>query len=148
MILGNACTRACKFCDVPTAPTKPPRTEEPREVAEMLSRLKLMYAVITSVDRDDLSDGGVSIWFETIHRVKKACPTMKIETLVPDFKGNSSLINKICLAQPDVLSHNLETVESLQSMVRPQCRYSWSLDTLNIAAKNKIITKSSLLNLI
>ena len=145
MILGSACSRACKFCDVPTGPMESPRTEEPREVAEMLSHLNLKYAVITSVDRDDLNDGGASIWVETIQRVKAVCPAMKIETLIPDFKGNLNLIIKICQAQPDILSHNLETVESLQSMVRPQCRYSWSLATLNIAAKNKIITKSSIM---
>ena len=145
MILGDSCTRACRFCDVPTGNIIPPRKDEPREVAEVLAELNLHYAVITSVNRDDLSDGGSTIWAETIHQVKKICPNMNIEVLIPDFKGNVSFIQKVCLAKPDVLAHNLETVESLQSDVRPQCRYSWSLDTLRIAAKNKMVTKSSLM---
>ena len=145
MILGNACTRACRFCDVPTGHMQIPRKEEPREVAEMLSHLDLQHAVITSVDRDDLPDGGANIWAETIQRVKKACPGMKVEVLIPDFKGEVSLIEKICLAQPNVLAHNLETVESLQKIVRPQCTYSWSLKTLRISSKKKIITKSGLM---
>ena len=145
MILGDTCTRACRFCDIPTGHMQVPRKREPREVAAMLSRLNLKYAVITSVDRDDLPDGGALIWVETIQRVKKACPDMKVEVLIPDFQGKVSLIEKICQAQPDVLTHNLETVESLQSVVRPQCRYSWSLKTLEVASKNKMITKSSLM---
>ena len=145
MILGDTCTRACRFCDVPTGHLRTPRKEEPREVAKMLSHLNLKYAVITSVDRDDLPDGGALIWVETIQRVKEACPNMKVEVLIPDFKAKVALIEKICQAQPDVLAHNLETVESLQSAVRPQCRYSWSLKTLEVASKNKMITKSSLM---
>ena len=145
MILGATCTRACRFCDIPTGHMQVPRKEEPGEVAEMLSCLDLQYTVLTSVDRDDLQDGGADIWAETIQRVKKACPDMKVEVLIPDFKGEVSLIEKICLTQPDVLAHNLETVESLQAVVRPQCRYSWSLKTLEIASKKKIITKSSLM---
>ena len=146
MILGDTCTRACRFCDVPTGGhMQVPRKEEPKEVADMLSCLGLQYAVITSVNRDDLPDGGADIWAETIKLVKKTCPDMKVEVLIPDFKGEVSLIEKICQAQPDVLAHNLETVESLQSVVRPQCRYSWSLRTLELASKKKMITKSSLM---
>jgi len=124
---------------------KPPKENESIEVAEMLSMLGLNYVVITSVDRDDLDDGGAGIWAETIHRVKERCPGMKVEALIPDFKGEFSLVNKVCQSKPDVIAHNLETVESLQSLIRPQCRYSWSLETLRIASEKKIITKSNLM---
>jgi len=145
MILGDTCTRACRFCDVPTGHMRPPRMEEPIKIAKMLSSLDLRYVVITSVDRDDLPDGGADIWAKTIHRVKEDCPDMKVEALIPDFKGEVFLINKICQEKPDVLAHNLETVESLQSFVRPQCRYSWSLNVLKIASEKKMITKSNLM---
>ena len=145
MILGDTCTRTCRFCGVPSGHMKPPRIEEPVEIAEMLSTLDLRYVVITSVDRDDLPDGGSDIWVQTINRIKESCPGIRIEALIPDFKGEVSYIGKICQAQPDILAHNLETVESLQSFVRPQCRYSWSLNVLKIASDKKIITKSSLM---
>ena len=145
MILGDTCTRSCRFCDVPTGSMKPPRVEEPTEIAEMLSKINLKYIVITSVDRDDLPDGGSDIWAQTIHQVKKKNPSMKVEALIPDFKGEDFLINKICQAKPDVVAHNIETVESLQSIVRPQCRYSWSLNVLENASKKNMITKSGLM---
>ncbi len=145
MILGDTCTRACRFCDVPTGNVRQPRLDEPAEVAEMLSALDLKYAVITSVDRDDLPDGGAEIWAETVRRVKQKCPQMKVEALIPDFKGELPLIEKVCGAAPDVLAHNLETVASLQAVVRPQCRYSWSLDTLKTASRMGLVTKSSLM---
>ena len=145
MMLGSTCSRACRFCDVPTGHMKQPRETEPKEVAEMLSMLGLNYVVITSVDRDDLFDGGAGIWAETIYRVKEFCPSMKVEALIPDFKGDFALVNKVCHSKPDVIAHNLETVESLQSLIRPQCRYSWSLETLKIASENNIITKSNLM---
>jgi lipoic acid synthetase len=145
MILGDTCTRACRFCDVPTGNVRQPRLDEPAEVAEMLSALDLKYAVITSVDRDDLPDGGAEIWAETVRRVKQKCPQMKVEALIPDFKGKLPLIEKVCGAAPDVLAHNLETVASLQAVVRPQCRYSWSLDTLKTASRMGLVTKSSLM---
>jgi lipoic acid synthetase len=145
MILGDTCTRACRFCDVPTGFMKPPRGEEPIEIAEMISKINLKYIVITSVDRDDLPDGGSYIWANTIHQIKKRNPYIKIEALIPDFKGENSLVNKICQEKPEVIAHNIETVESLQSIVRPQCRYSWSLKVLENVSKKNIITKSSLM---
>ncbi|GJL80164.1 MAG: lipoyl synthase [Nitrospinaceae bacterium] len=146
MILGDTCTRACRFCDVPTGNLQLPREEEPDEVAKMLSKLNLGYTVITSVDRDDLKDGGASHWAETLKAVKVHCPAMKVEALIPDFRGESSLVRTVCEAGPDVLAHNLETVPSLQAKVRPQCRYKWSLDTLYFAGKNfDLLTKSSLM---
>ena len=145
MILGETCTRSCQFCDVPTGSMKPPREEEPVEIAEMLSKLNLEYVVITSVDRDDLPDGGAGIWAKTIYNIKVRNPYVKVEALIPDFKGEDSLVNKICQSQPDVIAHNIETVESLQSIVRPQCRYSWSLKVLKNISKKNIITKSNLM---
>ena len=146
MILGDTCSRACRFCDVATGNMLAPDTDEPSRIAETLSKLDLRYAVITSVDRDDLIDGGAEHWVKTIQLIRARCPQMKIETLIPDFEGKMDLVEKICTANPDVLAHNLETVESLQSRLRPQCRYSWSLDTLRTAAtKTNLIVKSSLM---
>jgi lipoic acid synthetase len=146
MILGNTCSRACRFCDVATGNMLAPDTDEPSRIAETLSKLNLRYAVITSVDRDDLIDGGAEHWVKTIQFIRTRCPQIKIETLIPDFQGQINLVEKICMAEPDVLAHNLETVESLQSRLRPQCRYSWSLETLRTAAsKNNLIVKSSLM---
>ena len=146
MILGDSCSRACKFCDVATGSLITPNPNEPKIIAETLSKLNLRYAVITSVDRDDLIDGGAEHWVKTIQNIRIQCPEIKIETLIPDFQGKMSLVEKICEAKPDVLAHNLETVKSLQSTIRPQCRYDWSLDTLRTAAnKNNLIVKSSLM---
>ena len=146
MILGDTCSRACRFCDVATGNMLAPDTDEPSRIAETLSKLDLSYAVITSVDRDDLIDGGAEHWVKTIQLIRARCPQMKIETLIPDFQGKMDLVEKICTANPYVLAHNLETVESLQSRLRPQCRYSWSLDTLRTAAtKTNLIVKSSLM---
>ena len=146
MILGDTCTRACRFCDVPTGHLKLPDPEEPDKVALSLSRLDLKFAVITSVDRDDLQDGGAGHWVKTVAAIRCRCPKIKIETLIPDFQGNTDLIRQVCEARPDVLAHNLETVESLQSVARPQCRYEWSLKTLKIAAATEgVIVKSGLM---
>ena len=146
MILGDHCSRACRFCDVPTGQMLPPDVNEPRQVAEMLSKLNLRYVVITSVDRDDLPDGGARHWAQTLQYIHELCPDLGVEVLVPDFKAEESLIETVCIAQPDVFAHNIETVESLQKNVRPQCRYDWSLDTLTVAARKfGMITKSSMM---
>jgi lipoic acid synthetase len=146
MILGDHCSRACRFCDVPTGQMLPPDDNEPRQVAEMLSQLNLNYVVITSVDRDDLPDGGAHHWAKTIQQIHELCPDLGVEVLVPDFKAEASMIEMICVTQPDVFAHNIETVESLQKHVRPQCRYDWSLKTLTVAAQQfGMITKSSMM---
>ncbi|MBC8286200.1 MAG: lipoyl synthase [Nitrospinae bacterium] len=146
MILGDTCTRACRFCDVATGHLNLPDPDEPDKVAGSLSRLNLKFAVITSVDRDDLPDGGAGHWVKTIMAIRSRCPNIKIETLIPDFQGKTGLIRQVCEARPDVLAHNLETVESLQRQARPQCRYEWSLKTLKIAAETeKTIVKSGLM---
>lgn len=146
MILGDSCSRACRFCDVPTGSLSIPDPDEPDKVALSLSKLGLKFAVITSVDRDDLPDGGAGQWVQTIKAIRNQCPGVKIETLIPDFQGKTKLIEQICEVRPDVLAHNLETVESLQKNVRPQCRYDWSLKTLEVASKRKgLIVKSGLM---
>ena len=146
MILGDTCTRACRFCDVPTGNMNSPDPNEPDKIALSLSQLNLNFAVITSVDRDDLPDGGAGHWVKTIKAIRDLCPKIKIETLIPDFQGDSDLIRQVCETRPDILAHNMETVESLQRRVRPQCRYKWSLKTLKIAAENnQTIVKSGLM---
>ena len=130
MILGDRCSRACRFCDVPTGGLLPPDPEEPARIAQIISILGLQYSVVTSVDRDDLPDGGAEHWAETIRNIRKLSPELKLEVLIPDFKGLANLLGIVCEAGPDVLAHNIETVRSLQSKVRPQCKYQWSLDTL------------------
>jgi lipoyl synthase len=136
MILGNVCTRSCGFCDVQTGRPGIPDADEPRRVAEALAGLNLNYVVITSVDRDDLDDGGAAHWAETIRAVKTACPTLGIEVLVPDFKGELDNVDVVLDARPDCYSHNIETVEALHRIVRPQARYERSLATLEHAAKD------------
>lgn len=146
MILGDHCSRACRFCDVPSGRLEPLNAEEPARVADMLAKLDLRYVVITSVDRDDLADGGAGQWAATLMQVRQKSPHLKLEALIPDFEGKAPLIEKVCEAAPDVLSHNLETVASLQHKVRPQCRYQWSLTALSIAANRfGLVTKSGLM---
>ena len=135
MILGNICTRSCGFCDVQTGRPGQVDREEPSRVATTLSELGLEYVVITSVDRDDLKDGGAGVWAETIRRVRQACPTMGIEVLTPDFKGDLDDVTQVLEARPDCFSHNLETVDSLHDVVRPQANYRRSISVLEHAAK-------------
>ncbi len=145
MILGNVCTRSCGFCDVATGRPGPVDLEEPLRVAEVLSKLDLRYTVITSVDRDDLPDGGASIWAQTITEVRKTCPGMEIEVLVPDFKGDKTAISTVVTASPNVYAHNIETVERLHRPVRPQAKYQRSLDTLAHARALGAVTKSGIM---
>jgi lipoic acid synthetase len=145
MILGNVCTRSCGFCDVMTGRPGKVDEDEPRRVAQALSHLGLRYAVVTSVDRDDLKDGGARIWAETIRQVKAACPEMGLEVLTPDFKGVEADILTVVEARPDVFAHNIETVERLHARVRPQARYDRSLKVMEIASKAGAITKSGVM---
>ncbi|HET6612199.1 MAG TPA: lipoyl synthase [Kofleriaceae bacterium] len=145
MILGDICTRSCRFCDVATGRPLPPDPDEPRRVAEMLSRLFLEHTVITCVDRDDLKDGGAGHWAETIRRVKAACPTMTLETLTGDFKGQTDLVDIVLDAAPDVFSHNLETVPRLSRQVRVQASYPRSYRILEHARGRGQITKTGLM---
>jgi len=147
MILGDTCTRACRFCAVRTG--RPPEydLEEPGRVAEAIRNLRLQYAVITSVDRDDLEDGGAYIFAETIRKVREACAGIRIEVLIPDFRGSVEALQAVVEARPDVLAHNLETVDRLYPIARAGSRYRRSLDHLRNAKSFglPVTTKSSIM---
>ena len=145
MILGDICTRSCRFCDVTTGRPLPADPDEPRRVAEMLGRLGLEHTVITCVDRDDLADFGAAHWAETIRRVKAACPEMTLEVLAGDFKGNTDLVDIVLDADPDVFAHNLETVPRLSRQVRVQASYPRSYKILEHARKRGAVTKTGLM---
>lgn len=145
MILGAVCTRSCGFCDVATGRPESVDTDEPERLARSLGRLKLRYAVITSVDRDDLEDGGAGAWAETIRQIKAHCPRLKIEALTPDFRGELDSVGTVIEAEPHVFAHNLETVESLHRLVRPQAKYERSLAVLEQAKKLGAVTKSGVM---
>jgi lipoyl synthase len=145
MILGDVCTRSCRFCDVVTGRPLPPDPDEPRRVAEMLSALDLRHTVITCVDRDDLPDGGAAHWAETIRRVKERCPEMTLEVLTGDFKGDTASVDTVLAADPDVFAHNLETVPRLSREVRVQASYPRSYRILEHAKARGAITKTGLM---
>ena len=146
MILGNTCTRSCGFCDVMTGRPGRVDPDEPRRVAESLAGLDLNYVVITSVDRDDLDDGGATAWANTITAIKEACPDLGLEVLTPDFKGELENVDIVLDAEPDCFSHNIETVEALHREVRPQARYERSLAVLEHAAKDgRALVKSGMM---
>jgi lipoic acid synthetase len=145
MILGDICTRSCRFCDVTTGRPLPPDPDEPRRVAEMLGRLQLEHTVITCVDRDDLADFGAAHWAETIRQVKAACPAMTLEVLAGDFKGKTELVDVVLDADPDVFAHNLETVPRLSRAVRVQASYPRSYRILEHARRRDAVTKTGLM---
>jgi lipoic acid synthetase len=145
MILGDICTRACKFCATKTGKPLYPDPEEPSRLAAAIKAMNLKHCVITSVDRDDLSDGGASFWADTIECVKKENPGVTIEALIPDFDGKPMEILKIIKAGPDVISHNLETVKRLTPLIRTKAKYDRSLLVLNYIAENGTIAKSGLM---
>jgi lipoic acid synthetase len=130
MILGDVCTRSCKFCAVKTGLPPEYDTDEPRRVAEAIRQLNLRYAVITSVDRDDREDGGAFIFAETIGKTRAACEDIHIEVLIPDFRGNAEALRIVVDARPDVLAHNVETVPRLYPIARAGSRYGRSLELL------------------
>jgi lipoic acid synthetase len=145
MILGNVCTRSCGFCNVITGKPTELDLDEPYRVAEAVKRLDLQYAVITSVNRDELKDGGASVWAETIRQVRKECPNTSIEVLIPDFMGNWQALETVMEAKPDVLNHNIETVPRLYLTVRPQGKYERSLELISRAKAKGMLTKSGLM---
>jgi lipoyl synthase len=145
MILGDICTRSCRFCDVTTGRPLPADPDEPRRVAEMLGRLDLEHTVITCVDRDDLPDGGAAHWAATIRQVKRACPSMTLEVLTGDFKGHTADVDTVLAAGPDVFAHNLETVPRLSRQVRVQASYPRSYTILEHARKQGAVTKTGLM---
>ncbi len=145
MILGDTCTRSCGFCNVKTG--RPPVTDldEPRRVAEQLRGSGLSHVVITSVDRDDLPDGGAAIWAETIREVHAACPELSVEVLVGDFQGEPLDIDLVIEAKPEILAHNIETVERMHPAVRPQARYDRSLAVLKQISDAGLVSKTSIM---
>ncbi len=151
MILGNLCTRGCAFCSVPKgSPAKREfmlDAEEPEHVAEMAAEMRLRYVVITSVNRDELPDGGSTHWAATVRAVRRAVPTAKVEVLTPDFCGDMDAVARVLDAGPDVYNHNMETVKRLYGKVRPQADYRQSLDVLAFARKYQpeTLTKSGLM---
>lgn len=142
MILGDICTRACKFCATKTGKPLPPDTEEPQRLAESIKTMQLKHCVITSVDRDDLPDGGASFWAETINYIKKINPGTTIETLIPDFDGKPENIQKIIDEGPDIISHNIETVRRLTPLIRTKAKYEWSLGVIRYISEKTKIAKS------
>lgn len=142
MILGNVCTRSCGFCNVITGKPTELDLDEPRRVADAIKLMQLKYVVITSVNRDELRDGGAAIWAETITRVRAESPDTRIEVLIPDFNGNEQSLQTVIDARPDVLNHNVETVPRLYLRVRPQARFERSLELLKRAKAKGLTTKS------
>jgi len=148
MILGDICTRACGFCAVPSGkPVGPPDEEEPTRVAEAVARMGLRYAVVTSVNRDDQSDGGAHIFARTIEQIRRRVPGCKVEVLIPDFRGNWDALNVVLATRPDVLNHNTETVPRLYRQVRKGALYERSLELLRRSkeAHPEVPTKTGLM---
>jgi lipoic acid synthetase len=145
MILGNVCTRSCGFCHIATG--RPPELDldEPRRVAEAARLMQLRHMVITSVNRDELPDGGASIWAQTIRMIQAASPKTTIEVLIPDFCGDWEALQVVLDAKPDILNHNVETVPSQYKRVRPQARYERTLELLQRAKEQGFITKTGLM---
>ena len=145
MILGDICTRSCGFCNVKTGRPLPVDWEEPLRVAESVELMKLKHCVLTSVDRDDLDDLGAEIWIQTVQKIKKINPNTTIETLIPDFDGRKDLINRVCAAGQEVVSHNLETVRRITPWARSRAKYNVSLDTLRMISETEVVAKSGIM---
>jgi lipoic acid synthetase len=145
MILGDICTRKCKFCAVKSGKPLPPDKDEAVRLAESVSLMGIRNCVITSVDRDDLADQGAGIWAECIVEIKRRNPDIKIEALIPDFRGSKKLIQQVADAGPDLISHNLETVERLTPVVRSASYYKRSLDVLRFISSIEKNTKSGIM---
>jgi lipoic acid synthetase len=145
MILGNTCTRSCGFCAVATGKPDPVDWDEPQRVAEAIHLMKVKHAVITSVDRDELKDGGSTIWYNTIKAVKALNPETTLETLIPDFKGHMENVQQVVNAHPEIISHNIETVERLTRQVRIQAKYWRSMDVLRYLKQQGMRVKSGIM---
>jgi len=145
MILGNVCTRSCGFCAVATGRPSAVDTKEPDRVAASVRLMKVKHCVITSVDRDDLKDGGASIWVATIRAIRRECPGTTMETLIPDFQGQWENLQLVIDEKPEVISHNLETVRRLTKQVRIQAKYDRSLEVLKRIADSGVNAKSGIM---
>ncbi|MFP4555682.1 MAG: lipoyl synthase [Bacteroidales bacterium] len=145
MILGEVCTRACRFCATTTGAPTEINPNEPNRIAESVKIMGLNHCVITSVTRDDLPDGGAQHWHDTIKEVKKQNPRTKVEVLIPDFKGNTQQIDTVLKSNPDIVAHNLETVRRLTPSVRSRATYENSLKVIGYVAKNGYLSKSGIM---
>ena len=145
MILGDICTRSCKFCATQTGKPLPVDENEPENVAKSVQLMKLKHAVITSVDRDDLEDKGAAHWRKTIEAIKQYNPETTMEVLIPDFDGDEKLIQEVIEAKPEIISHNLETVRRLTPMVRSRAKYEVSLATIKTIAESAVVAKSGIM---
>jgi lipoic acid synthetase len=145
MILGEICTRSCKFCATLSGKPLMPDSEEPAKVAESVKMMGLKHVVITSVDRDDLPDGGASHWAMTIREIRKLNPQTTIEVLIPDFDGKAELIKLIAEEKPEIISHNIETVERLTPLVRSRAKYRTSLEVVRLIKSFGIVSKSGIM---
>lgn len=145
MILGDVCTRACKFCSVKTGNPHSVDHDEPARLAESIRVMNLKHCVLTSVDRDDLEDGGAGFWAETVRKVKEINPAITLETLIPDFRGNMVNVQTVIDVGPEVISHNLETVKRLTPRIRSLNRYETSLDVVRYISSKNVISKSGIM---
>jgi lipoic acid synthetase len=145
MILGDICTRSCGFCSVKTGRPLDLDTDEPRRVAEAVAEMQLRHAVITSVNRDELKDGGAGIFSATIRAIRDRLPGCKVEVLTPDFQGKTDAIQIVIDARPDIFNHNMETVPRLYRQVRPQAKYRRSLDVLAMCKRQGLVTKTGIM---
>lgn len=143
MILGEICTRSCKFCATRTGKPLPVDWDEAERLADTIEKMHLKHCVITSVDRDDLKDGGAEFWALTVRRIKEKNPQVTIETLIPDFDGNETLIEQVIAARPEIISHNMETVRRLTPLIRSRAKYDVSLKTIGIIAKSGVVKAKS-----
>lgn len=145
MILGNICTRACRFCATATGKPLPVDVNEPQKVANSISIMKLKHAVITSVDRDDLPDGGAEVWAETVRRIRAKNSDTTIELLVPDFDGKTELVDIVIASAPDIIGHNIECVRRVTSSIRSRAKYDLSLSVISHISRSGMISKSGLM---
>jgi lipoyl synthase len=145
MILGDTCTRACGFCNVKTGRPGAVDKDEPRRVAESLALMGLKHVVITSVNRDELADGGAGVWAETIVRTREACPSMSIEVLIPDFEGDAAALQMVIDARPHIINHNLETVRRMYAAVRPSAKFDRSLELLRRVKESGMVAKTGIM---
>lgn len=145
MILGEICTRACKFCNTITGKPLPPDLYEPEKLAASIQKMNLRHAVITSVDRDDLADGGAEHWAKTIRMIKSINPTTTLEVLIPDFDGKFNFIDLIIAEKPNIISHNLETVRRLTPAIRTKAKYDTSLSVLEYIASQNFTAKTGIM---
>ena len=145
MILGDICTRSCKFCATKTGKPLPVDTDEPAKIAQSIKHLNLKHVVITSVDRDDLPDGGAAVWAATVRKIKELNPATTIETLIPDFGGNADHLQIVIDSEPEIISHNLETVRRLTPHIRSAAQYDRSLEVLKQIAASGLRAKSGIM---